>query len=434
MSLRHYRIALAVIVLAAVGVRLAVIEKFVGLDEPISAADGLDQLDYELFAWRMASGEGYTLADGAPTARRTPGTSLLMLPMYAAFGRSLLAARVWFALLSAATCLVVAWLLERMCGRVTALIGAALLAMNPGSFYYTLHLWSEPGYGLFLALATMLAVVAWRKEENWVPTALLAGVCWGCALLIRPQVVFLLPFAALTVLWLPAVQRTRAVKQLVVQCLLVGAIASPWVIRNAIVMGKPCLATVVGGMTFWGAHNEVTLTDPAWRGLWVIPVQLDDDGLRDATNEIAKGDRAMALAWAALRKHPAEIPTLLVAKMYRLVTPFEPTINRAVYWCFALSWMLSAPFVALGLYELRRRDSVLFAFLAFHLGGLVLSTLLFYGAARFRHAVEPLMMVSAAVGVMACLEYIGLPFMRTLTTASLPVGTPRRASVPSAGR
>jgi len=405
MFLRHYSIALAFIILAAVGVRLAVIEKFVGLDEPISAADGLDQLDYELFAWRMASGEGYTLADGAPTARRTPGTSLLMLPMYAAFGRSLLAARVWFALLSAATCAVVAWMLERTCGRVTALVAAALLAINPGSFYYTLHLWSEPGYGLFLALATMLAVVAWRKEENWLPTALLAGVCWGCALLIRPQVVFLLPFVALTVLWLPAGQRTRAVRQLVVQCLLVGAVALPWVVRNAVVMGQPCLATVVGGMTFWGAHNKVTLTDPAWRGLWDIPDHLVDDELRHAPNEIALGDLATARAWASLRNHPSEIPTLLVAKLYRLVTPFEPTTNRAVYWSFALSWMVSAPFVAFGLWELRRRDPVLYAFLAFHLGGLVLSTLLFYGAARFRHAVEPLLMVSAAVGVMACVEY-----------------------------
>lgn len=429
LSPRTYRWLLALILLAAVGVRLAVIEKFVGLAAPVSTDDGLDQLDYEQFAWSLASGSGYTLADGTPSARRTPGTSLLMLPMYLVFGRSVFAARVWFALLSAATCGVVAGMLSRFCGRGTALIAAALLAFNPGSFYYTLHLWSEPGYGLFLTLATGLAVVAWRTESDWRPRALAAGLAWGGALLIRPQVVFLLPFLAWVVLWLPAASRARAIRQLIVQCLIVAAVASPWLIRNAVVVGKPCLATVVGGMTFWGAHNEVTLTDPEWRGLWDIPNHLVDDELRQAPSEVAKGDLAMARAWASLRQHPQQIPTLMAAKLYRLLTPFEPTTNQSVYWCFALAWLLSAPFVLLGLADLRRRDPVLFTFVACHLGGVLLSTELFYGAARFRHAVEPLLMLSAAVGLMLCWERL-----TSLSAALWPGGIRRPASVPSAAR
>lgn len=447
MSLRTYRILLALILLVAVGVRLAVIEKFVGLASPISADDGLDQMDYELFAWRMATGEGYTLDDGTPTARRTPGTSLLILPVYVMFGRSVLEARIWFALLSAATCGVVAWLLALRYGRVTALIGAALLAINPGSFYYALHLWSEPGYGLFLALGTGLAIVAWRTEADWRPLAVVAGICWGCALLIRPQIVFLLPFLAMTVLWLPTMARTRAIRQLIVQCVVVAAVIAPWLVRNAVVIGKPCLATVVGGMTFWGAHNEVTLTDPEWRGLWDIPNHLIDDELRNASDEITKGNLAMERAWASLRRHPAQMPTLMAAKLYRLVTPFEPTTNRAVYWCFALAWISTAPFVLLGISDLRRRDPVLFTFVACHLGGVLLSTELFYGAARFRHAVEPLLMVSAAVGVVVvferlfrrvrCADQAFSPMVRTAdsTRAGLALSRTRRpASVPSAAR
>jgi hypothetical protein len=235
----------------------------------------------------------------------------------------------------------------------------------------------------------------------------------------------------LSLLWLPSAARTRAVRQLIVQCLVVGLIAAPWVIRNGVVLGKPCLATVVGGMTFWGAHNEVTLTDPAWRGLWDIPDHLVDDELRHAPNEIAKGDLAMDRAWASLRNHPDQIPTLMAAKLYRLLTPFEPTTNRAVYWCFALAWMLSAPFVILGLYDLRRRDPVLFTLVACHLGGLLLSTELFYGAARFRHAVEPLLMASAAIGLIVCGDRLRLP---ALTAIDALARTRRPASVPSAAR
>jgi 4-amino-4-deoxy-L-arabinose transferase-like glycosyltransferase len=428
LSVRTYRLTLAAILLAAVGIRLVVIEKFVGLTAPVSTEDGLDQIDYEVLAWQMASGVGYSLADGTPTARRTPGTSLLILPLYLGLGRSVLAVRIWFAILSGATCGGVAWLLSRSCGRVTALLAAALLAVNPASFYYTLHIWSEPAYGLFLTLATGLAIVAWRTESDWRPIAFAAGLCWGTALLIRPQVVFLLPFLAMVVFWLPTALRTRAVLQMIVQCVVVGAIAGPWMIRNAVVMGKPCLATVVGGMTFWGAHNEVTLTDPEWRGRWDVPDHLIDDSLRHAPNEIARGDLAMERAWASLRRHPDQIPTLQLAKLYRLLTPFEPTTNRVVQWCFALAWILTAPFVIVGLWELWRRDAVLFAFVVCHFAGLLLATELFYGAARFRHAVEPLLMACAAVGLIACYERLVRP---AWTAAIAPGRTRRPAWAPS---
>lgn len=429
MSLHTYRIALSLIVLAALGVRLTVIERFVGLGAPIAHEDGLDQLDYELLAWRLADGRGYTLEDGQPTARRTPGTPLLLAPVYALCGRSPLAARLWFAVLSAATCAVAAWLVERSCGRGTALVAAALLAVNPGAFYYTLHIWSEAPYGFFVALGTLLSIEAWRREGRGVGLAALAGACWGVALLIRPQVVFCLPLVVLSLWWLPLAARWRAVRQLAVQGAVVAAMVLPWVVRNAVVMGKPCLATVVGPMTFWGAHNEVSLTDPQWRGRWDIPDHLVSDELRQA-DEITKGEMATDQAWASLRTHADQIPILLAAKLYWLVTPFEPTTNRGVYWSFALAWIVTGPLFVIGLRELVRRDPALAVQILCHAGGVVLGTLLFYGAARFRHAIEPLLMASAAVGLVWCLERF-----RQITAAALArVGTRHRTSVPSAGR
>ncbi len=74
---------LFVIALLAFALRVAVAAKFQGLAAPPDAASNPDPLDYEAFAWSVADGHGYALADGTRTARRPPGTSVALLPVYA---------------------------------------------------------------------------------------------------------------------------------------------------------------------------------------------------------------------------------------------------------------------------------------------------------------------------------------------------------------
>ncbi len=96
-NLTYQSVALAAIVLLALTIRLMLTARFVGLDSPPDeAAGGLDVVDYEGLAWRTVSGAGYVLELGEPTARRAPGTSFALIPIYLIFGRSYLAAHVWF--------------------------------------------------------------------------------------------------------------------------------------------------------------------------------------------------------------------------------------------------------------------------------------------------------------------------------------------------
>ncbi len=394
---RHYWLLLSLITLFAFGLRLAVTEFAVGLSADPHIDDGLDQLDYELLAYRLSQGDGYTLADGTPTARRAPGTSLAILPIYAIFGRSYLAARVWICLLSALTCLAAAQLLRRSCGEWAALLTAAGLAVDPGHFYYAIHLWSEAPYCLAVTLATWLTIVGLR-EGGRVP-GMVAGCGWGFAILLRPQTILLAPLAILAVFVVRGTARDKLLKQIALQGAVVVALVAPWVVRNAVVMGKPCLATIVGGFTFYGAHNDATFHDPSQRGLWVIIPPMADATIREQPSEIEKERIAWSRGIALVRENWTLMPRLTVAKLYRLITPFEETSNRGVYWAFALSWLIMAPLSIMGLRELRQRDPWLWGMLVWQGLAVLASVVVFYGAVRFRHVLDPCLIATTALGL-----------------------------------
>ncbi|MDX1970273.1 MAG: glycosyltransferase family 39 protein [Planctomycetaceae bacterium] len=402
---RHYWLLLSLITLFAFGLRLAVTEFAVGLSAEPHIDDGLDQLDYESLAYRLSRGEGYTLADGTPTARRAPGTSLTILPIYAIFGRSYLAARIWFCWLSALTCLAAAQLLRRSCGEWAALLAAAGLAIDPGHFYYAIHLWSEAPFCLAVTLATWLTIVGLR-EGGRVP-GLVAGCGWAFAILLRPQTILLAPLAVLVVIIVRGSARDKLLKQIALQGSVVAALVVPWVGRNAVVIGKPCLATIVGGFTFYGAHNDATFHDPTQRGLWVILPSMSDAAIREQPSEIDKERIAWSRGIALVRENWTLMPWLTVAKLYRLITPFEETSNRGVYWAFAVSWLIMVPLSIMGLRELRQRDPWLWGVFIWQGLAVLASVVVFYGAARFRHVLDPFLIATAALGLQVMARLAG---------------------------
>lgn len=391
-----WRLVILITVLAW-GLRVAVTERFVGLSAPIDPADGKDELDYEVFAYQMSCGAGYVLEDGTPSARRSPGTSLFIVPVYVLCGRSLAAARLWFTFLSAINCAAAAWVARRHCGPAIALLTAAATAINPGLFYYSLHLWSEVPFALAITLAVGSSLRAVElKSRKWTA---LAGIAWGVAMLLRPQIVFLGPCVLIGLLWWRVAERKAWLYELVKEGLIVLVIMSPWLIRNWAVMGSPTMATLVGSHTFWGSHNGSAFHDERYRGGW-NPYALDTGVTYPLFGSETQQDRqAWENGWICLRLYWREIPQLLVWKAYRLLTPFEETSNRIVYWSFAATWILTLPVIVIGLPRLRRLDPALCWWIGALIWSTLLCTLIFYGAARFRHVLEPFLMMAWAAGV-----------------------------------
>lgn len=397
---KRFAVILIAITLAAAGIRTGMTFAFVGLDSPPDVAASPDQAEYETILQQLIAGNGYAKHDGTPTARRAPGTIFTLLPAFTLTSGSYTALRACLILLSSATCLLVGLSVARVFNPRAGLIAAGLLAVMPGHAYYAMHLLSEAPFGFWLALATYLSIIAMHRSHRRQLAFFVAGLCWGMAVLTKPQFILLAPLVVLAggaialhrLDWRPPM--SAAV------CLLAASlIVMPWYTRNAVVLDAPGLSTI-GGYGLWAGNNELALSDPKWRGRAMPTSQVEAGlGVKLPEGEAASDAQAKAYAVTFINSHQAQMPRHSAWKLYRLVTPFQATSNRAVYWAQAASWILLAPMLAAGIFvALRRRpiESLLW------LGPIVVTvsvTLVYFAIIRYRDALLPAMVPFAAIAI-----------------------------------
>ncbi|MGE0529216.1 MAG: ArnT family glycosyltransferase [Bdellovibrionales bacterium] len=385
--------------------RIALVIQFVGLESPPDPGAQPDQLDYELYAYQMSRGEGYTKADGAIALNRPPGTSFTLVGIYYLAGRDFGLGRIWFCFLSALTILAVGWLGALSFGRMTGGLAAILLALFPNHAYFPLHFVSEVPFALLVIVGSGLTILAlrsqdqnrrWRQQGSWF-LACLAGVVWGFATLVRPNILLVIPLYWLVVFFLSQGNWIHLLRQMVILSLLSGLTLFPWVLRNRLVVGQWTISTV-GAYTFWGAHNEKTLRELP--GGWIGPSKLTDADHPFVGEDLADAALAWKYSLAFLRDHTEDLPYLVMMKIYRLVSPFEETENRIIYWVFALAWLVTVPFLIMGIWHglIQNRDETII--LLVPILALVVTAILFYGSCRFRDSIAPSYLLFAAVGLL----------------------------------
>lgn len=387
----------AVFVIAFVA-RAGLTYQFVGFGSPPDANANSDQLDYEALAYHVVTGQGYAVTPGEPTARRTPGTSMALMPVYAVFGRSFLLGRMWFCLLSAMTCVWVVWLGTLVSGRVVGLLAGLGLALYPGHAYNAMHFVSETPFGFWLVPALVFTVLAIRRNRGGWRWDVLAGACWAMAVYARPNVLLVVPIAGGPALIAFIMRDRRFIKRFAVQALVLTLVLSPWVWRNAVVMGSPTISTITG-YGLWGSHNDLTFNNPAYRGAWVKASMLIDAAHPLTGSEAEQNQQATRYGIEAIKANVGMMPRLVVAKLWRLVTPFEDTDNRIARLAFAVSWIAVLPVILIGMVTLWRRQRTSAFVLMLPILATIASTVVFYGSVRFRDAVAPAFIVLAAVGV-----------------------------------
>ncbi len=395
-STRQVAACLALIFLVAFTARLGLTHRFVGLASPPDANANSDQVDYEILAHHMVTGQGYTITPGKPTATRTPGTSLALAPVYAVFGRSFTAGRVWFCLLSALTCVLVGWLGTIGFNRWVGLLAGIGLALYPAHAYSAMHFVSETPFGFWLTLALIASVYAYKRQRGGWGMDVLAGACWAMAVYTRPQLLLAVPIAGALAGIAFVLRDRRHLVRWAVQVGVLALVLSPWVMRNAVVMGKPTMSTIVG-YGLWGSHNDLTFNDPAQRGGWVKASELIDEEHPLVGTEAQRNDQALAYGLDLIRVNADKMPSLIVAKLWRLVRPTKDTDNRLVQIAFAGGWLAIAPLLLMGVVLTFQRAPIAAWLLLLPILATLASTVIFYGSDRFRDAVAPVMLVFAAV-------------------------------------
>lgn len=407
MSTKMYASVIALIILIAFGVRVGITCLWIGMATPPEHEQNHqlidyarpDQRDYELLAYHLSIGKGYCIRSEVPTARRTPGTSLTLLPVYLFFGHSYCAGRLWFCWLSAITILGIAWIARQCFGRSIAVCSAILLAFYPGHIYYSMYFVSEVPYALLTSFALGATLSAMRTQSHVMNCA--AGGCWGAAILTRPQMIMMMPIA-LSAIVAAAPKKKVYLAQWACQTVIAMLMIAPWVGRNAIVLGKPVLSTTYG-QTLLGSHNELTFNVPKYRGKWVELDSLEQWRRSTASqhlSEIALDQMAQQFAYQNILQNLDKLPALFLAKIIGLFSPRYVTEDRLVQLILGVGWSIMAPLVMFGLYAMSRHHPETAIILMLPLVATVLTSAIFWGGGRFRDSLAPLLMLMASSGIV----------------------------------
>ena len=244
----------AVVLAVGLAVRVAIVwwahERF----PPI--ADGTF---YDMFARRLARGLGYTVAwpDGAVTyaAHYPVGYPAMLAVAYTLFG-----ARVGVAMgLNAALGTIASGCAHRVAMRElrpgSAMAAGLIVALHPALVLYTPAVMTEGvAAALLVCAVACLPTRATVAKRVYVARIVAAGVVFGLATLVRPQLLPLAPLLAWV--FVPRPQRRRALAAAAVLAATLATLA-PWTARNCVRMHRCALVSVNAGWNLLiGVHTE----------------------------------------------------------------------------------------------------------------------------------------------------------------------------------
>ena len=167
-------------------------------------------------------------------------------------------------------------------------------------------------------------------------------------------------------------------------------------LRNRLVVGSATISTV-GAATFVGAHNPFTFYAPAHLGSWVTPIE-EHLGASLPREEFAQAKARWSHGLAFVKAHWKRVPYIEWCKIRNILGVFLETDNRTTCLSFAAAWLITGPFVLLGLVLLLRSRPFEGIVAMSPLLALLATTLIFYGSIRFRQSAEPTLVMVAAHG------------------------------------
>jgi hypothetical protein len=306
-----------------------------------------DEHEYYAAAASVARGDGYRLvaqqsADGRPqfTAFRLPGPSLMMALAFKISRESIPTARLASIVFGAIAAPLMFLFARQFVSPTAALLSGIAVALNPVWNFMALGIDSEPYFVPLMLAALWLTALSWRRSTG---LALLAGIAWGLAMLMRPHA---LPMAFLIGCLALANRRWMFAVLLIAGF---SAILLPWTIRNFIQFHRFEPLETVSGETFLGANNPRVLSDPSLHGMWISPMGIPQYRQRLASvhDEFQRRDIQRQIAWQFLGDNRAGIPRLVIYKLWRWLTPITGSAGM-VRWVVLATYGLLLALLMIG--------------------------------------------------------------------------------------
>ena len=380
---------------------------------------GSDFYQYDLLAQRLANGQGYVDEFGEPTAFYAIGWPFSLSVIYRIFGYSLIVPQLINALLSVGSVLLTYKLSIFVLNSRSALIAAGLMAINPAMILYSSTHGTESLF-TFQALLITWLILRFFNQNQANKYLIIIGIFTGLAILVRP-VAICVPIGAFGAFYISNRNdfRNNLVKVLIV--LGVSAITiSPWILRNALVVGSPTLQTS-SGVVLWISHNPQAtgaFMDPPQapglpRGAGTMP------GAGPDANEAEANHVYTSAAINSIIEKPIRLITLVPNKMFELWAGHRHAVNHStrkvgrsipefvilILPKLTQLYLMGLLFLVAISYVFKRSRVLWIGGLGITLTGIILAWNFYhainFGSGRYHVPIEPLLAVIAASGFYA---------------------------------
>lgn len=362
-------------------------------------------------AHSIATGNGFSSpfrVDTGPTAWTTPVYPLMLGGIMRLFGTytfaSYVAAVLLNILFSTLVCFPLFFAAKRIGGLRLAAAATWLWAVFPNAILLTYEsLWETSLSALLGAtiLWATLRVMELRRRPPWVAY----GLLWGVALMTNAVLLSLLPFLLGWMVW----QARRLAKRpnppalLTIATIVVCCI--PWTVRNYVVFHSFVPLRSILGLQLWVGNN------PTAKVIWLGEQHpIHDSAERKHYVEVGEIAYMREKERAAIRymlTHPSHEIELIAGRFISFWSGGSPSPirdflkSRSAWFRFVLSFNLAAALGSLaGLIRLGRARS--FYLIPVTVFPLVLPWAYYLTLAlpRYRHPIDPVLMLLAAVAVV----------------------------------
>lgn len=375
--------------------------------------------EYEVIARNLLEGRGFVY-DAMGCAYRS--YVVPVFPVVCAFlhwvGGPGLGLFYAFHLAVAAGVMCLTYLLAgRWLGRATAVWAAWLVALEPGLILYQSYKVDVSPLACLLLLASLYGFLRLR-ESGGGRLAAVTGLCWGVGMLTRPD---LLAAGAAPGCWIVAEAGKPRVRKAAAVALAGAVLAlSPWVARNYAVHGRFVPFSTGGGWLFWAGNNPNGVGTLVTRdGKEMLKAAPEEFRRRlFSADELGRGDLFREEAWRYIHESPGAFFGGCARKLWNFWW-FSPTFATK-YYSWVGSWMvvvyklvysLVLALAALGLHRALRREGRGVRELTLCLAAVILAQAcihsLYYAETRHRLLIMPLLLVLAAHGRTAVLDFLG---------------------------
>ena len=393
---RHARARWALAGLTAVALALRLMARLIG-GETAFLRDG-----YQLFLWIATSfvqGTGLCEAPGALCAGRVPGYPLFLSP-FVATGHLYPGAVLAQAALGAAGVWLAWSVAVALFDRPTALIAAALTAVNP---YAVVHDTALQDTVLVNGLVLLAVLLLHRlRGRQTTVLALSTGLVLALVVLTSARLAVAVAGCLLWTLAAAGPNWKARGRNVIVVLLPIGLLVGAWTMRNWHVVGAPVLTTL-GGQQLWIANNEWTFVHLPAQSIDLVRADsfanLSPDRIAELKSSRGEVGRDRVLArWAReyISAHPGQTLWRAIRKVWSAASAeYSPARGRAMSLGYALLFVPVHVLALVGLWRSRggwRAHALIYVLVL----TFVLTTAVFWSHTSHKSYLDPFLFIYAA--------------------------------------